>query len=423
MRIFITLALFLALAAAHGQQDDNSVAVKLRALDARVVPAADAGSLPDLLSKQQQSRIAAAHARMRQDWAMVQTRADWEKFRKDRIAALRKALGPFPKERADPKVRVTRKLEGEGFIVQNLVFESRPGLLVTANLYLPAKPAGGKMPGIVIVHGFHQPKSQAELQDMGMTWARLGCAVLVPDVLGHGERRQHPFKTEKDFAGKFALRRQDYYGRANSAAQLELAGESLAGWMVWDTIRCVDVLLARDDIDRNQILLLGAVAAGGDVAAQAAALDERITAVAPFNYGGPEPETVHPLPANPDEAELAFPYGQGGHWDRTRRLQHAFRDGFFPWVVVAAAAPRRLVYSHEFAWDRERDPAWKRIEQVYQLAGVPGHLASAHGSGTLFGNPEGTGCGNIGPVHRQELYPTFQRWFGLPIPKKEYQKR
>src|SRR5437016_429278 len=69
------------------------------------------------------------------------------------------------------------------------VYEGRPGLLVTANLYLPAAPAE-KMPGILIIHSHHNPKTQGELQDMGMLWARLGCAVLVMDQLGYGERRQ-----------------------------------------------------------------------------------------------------------------------------------------------------------------------------------------------------------------------------------------
>ena len=46
-----------------------------------------------------------------------------------------------------------------------------------------------------------------------MTWARLGCAVLVPDHLGHGERRQHPFIREDSYPGPFKLGRQDYYFR------------------------------------------------------------------------------------------------------------------------------------------------------------------------------------------------------------------
>ena len=63
-------------------------------------------------------------------------------------------------------------------------------------------------------------------------WARLGCMVLVMDQLGHGERRQHPFRTAADYSHKFAPGRQDYYFRYNTSIQLHVVGESLIGWMV-----------------------------------------------------------------------------------------------------------------------------------------------------------------------------------------------
>src|SRR5205823_11039144 len=133
--------------------------------------------------------------------------------------------------------------------------ESRPDLWVTANLYCPAKgqpltPStspqrgeGGKLHlGILIIHSHHNPKTQGELQDMGMTWARAGCYVLIPDQLGHGERRQHPFSAASDYSGPFAVDRQDYYFRYDTSLQLYLLGESLMGWMVHDLMTGVDVL-------------------------------------------------------------------------------------------------------------------------------------------------------------------------------------
>ena len=113
------------------------------------------------------------------------------------------------------------------------------------------------MPGILISHSHHNPKTQGELQDMGMTWARQGCLVLVMDHLGHGERRQHPFRTEADYPRPFRAGRQDYYFRYNTGVQLQLVGESLMGWMVWDLMRGLDLLLARPGIDKDRIILLG----------------------------------------------------------------------------------------------------------------------------------------------------------------------
>ena len=95
--------------------------------------------------------------------------------------------GTFP-PRTPLRAEVVRQRDyGDGFALENVIFESRPGLVVTANLYLPSK-LTGRIPAIVVVHSHHFPKVQSELQDLGMTWARSGVAVLIMDQLGSGER-------------------------------------------------------------------------------------------------------------------------------------------------------------------------------------------------------------------------------------------
>jgi dienelactone hydrolase len=353
-------------------------------------------------------------------WQNIKDKADWGRFVRAKLEALKTSLGHWPPVPETLRVRVTRKLPGDGFVIENIVFESRPGLLVTANLYSPAKPAAS-MPGILICHSHHNPKSQGELQDMGMTWARQGCLVLVPDMLGHGERRQHPFTDASTYKGSFKPGRQDYYFRYNVALQLHLIGDGLMGWMVWDLMRGVDLLLSRPGIDKDRIILLGAVAGGGDPAAVTAALDPRIRAVVPFNFGGPQPETKYPLP---EDADKTFNYAGSGSWESTRNLRRSAADGFLPWVIVGSVAPRGLIHAHEFAWDRERDPVWKRLEKIYGFYDARDKLAFAHGRGKLTGQPpESTHCNNIGAEHRKHIHPTLEEWFRIPIPEKEYQKR
>jgi dienelactone hydrolase len=401
---------------------EDELAEQLGKLDPKVFPADDERTkqLGRMLARDVQLRIREANRRESESWRRIQSRADWEKFRDVRLRALRESLGSFPPVPKDLKVRVIRTLDGDGYRIEDLVFESRPGLLVTANLYLPRDPPRS-MPGILLCHSHHNPKTQGELQDMGMLWAKLGCAVLVMDQLGHGERRQHPFRDASSFAGSFRPGRQDYYFRYNVGLQLHALGDSLMGWMVWDLQRGVDLLLARPGIDRERIILIGAVAGGGDPAAVTAALDPRLTAVVPFNFGGPQPETAYPLAEN---AEESFNYAGSGSWESTRNLRLSARDGFLPWVIVGATAPRRLIYAHEFAWDQARDPVWKRLEKIYGFYDVPDRLGSVHGRGAVTGQPpDSTHCNNVGAEHRKGIYPLLKRWFDLPVPPSEEQKR
>lgn len=389
----------------------------LRKLDPRVLPA---DAKPEqMLHRDIWGRVHAANLREAQAFAAVRTPEDWNTYRAERLQRLRAAVGEFP-ERCELNFEVVKTVPGDGFAIDNVVFQSRPGLWVPANLYRPAAGPATPMPAFILVHSFLHPRTQGELQDMGMTWAKAGCVVLVPDVLNHGERRQHPFTAATKRAEPFPLGRQDYYFRFNTGLQLSLAGESLVGWMAYDVSRCVDLLVARKDVDPKRIVVLGSVAGGGDIAAIAAALDERIAAVAPFNFGGPEPETGHPLPA---DAERVFPYAQG-HWDPTRRLPRSAIDGLQPWVICGLVAPRPLMYGHEFAWDRERDPAWPRLQRMYELAGAVDKVAPVFGRGSLQKETAAdTGCANIHPDHRKQMYPLLQRWLGIEPPKEEVRAR
>lgn len=360
------------------------------------------------LRRDLQSRCEAVNRRDIEAWAQIKSKGDWEKFCSPRIEALRQSLGIFPSAPGNLKVDVTGVIEADGYRIENLVYESRQKVYVTANLYMPSL-IHGKMPAIIIVHSHHNPKTQGELQDMGMTWARTGCMVLVMDQLSYGERRQHS-------PGP----RQDYRFRYINGIQLYLIGDSLMGWMVWDVMRGIDMLLSRNDVDKGRIILIGSVAGGGDIAAVTAAIDKRVTCVIPFNFGGPQPETQYPLS---EDAERTFNYMGYGSWESTRNLRLSGCDGFLPWVIVASVAPRYLIYAHEFSWDRKRDPVWKRLKKIYEFYDASDRLAYTYGAGVLSGQPpEATHCNNVGPVHRKMIYPALERWFDMTIPQ-EYQNR
>lgn len=356
-------------------------------------------ALSDMLDKDIRDRTLAVLQAEKRSWDQVHTLAEWESFRDQRRKALGASIGEWP-ERQPLQTRIMSEFHGDGYDRQNLVFQTRPGFWVTANLYLPSAPKG-QIPGIVIVHSLHAPKTQFELQDMGTMWAREGCAVLVMDQVGYGERLEG-----------YPWAREAYHSRYITGMQLYLVGESLMKWMAWDIIRGIDLLLERKEIDEKQIILLGAVAGGGDPAAVVAALDKRVSAVVPFNFGESTPEIPRFIPEkNQWPLDLADP--GLGDWDTTRCLRRGVIDQFLQWTICAMAAPRRFVYSYELGWNVEDLPAWARYKKVYELYGARDHLADAHGFGPFPGPGE---CWNIGPAQRRSLYPTLERWFGIPVP-------
>lgn len=391
---------------------------------------------PRVLSEEQQAKIVGmverdiarrrseANAKNLAEWRAIKGKDGWERHRNERVEKLRSAIGTFSISTARLPVEVTGLVEGDGFVIENLAYQALELNWVTGNLYLPAEPVE-KPPGILIVHSHHRDKFQGELQDMGMTWARAGCAVLVIDLPGYGERRGHPFHLPEDYPTDedYPVSRQDYFHRYDSGIQLQLAGESLMGWMCNDLYHGVDLLLEHAKADPYRIIILGAVAGGGDPAGVAAALDARIDCCVPFNFGGPQPETEHPLPG---DAEESFNYLMGSYWDSTRGLRRMAADGFFHWLIVGSIAPRRMIYAHEFAWDRQRDPVWKRYEKIWgEWYGTPERLDFTHGRGSVRGTGgDDTHCTNIGAYHRRRIHAAFKVWYGIDVtPEREYSHR
>ena len=203
-------------------------------------------------------------------WRGIRSLDQWRGLRETTLLKLRLSLGELPEVTRPPRIVVTGTQSGEGFAIDNLLVESAPQLWMTANLYRPLNmlaktPAKMRVsaPGIVICHSHHSSKTHGELQDMGMTWARSDAYVIVPDLVGYGERREHGFETPADYSGEYRLGRQDYDFRQDLAIQAQLAGASLMGYDVRDLSRCTDVLPAQPGIDASQLALLGSVAGGG----------------------------------------------------------------------------------------------------------------------------------------------------------------
>src|SRR5262249_55012588 len=108
----------------------ETLAAQLSRLEANVFPTHGdrAKELGQMLYQDMRGRRDAVNQRDVKAWQEVKSRADWERLRDARMQALRASLGTFPAVPENVIPRITRTLDGDGYRIQNLVFEGRPGL-------------------------------------------------------------------------------------------------------------------------------------------------------------------------------------------------------------------------------------------------------------------------------------------------------
>ncbi len=92
----------------------------------------------------------------------LKTKADAEQYVRDAQQRIREAFGDEP-ERTPLNPRVTGTVEREDYRIENVIFDSRPGFPVTANLYIP-KGRTGPLPAVVgTLWTLHQRKGGGSL--------------------------------------------------------------------------------------------------------------------------------------------------------------------------------------------------------------------------------------------------------------------
>jgi len=202
--------------------------------------------------------------------AEIKSLADWEaqrgRFREELHEML--GLSPLP-AKTDLKAVVTGRLEREDFVVENLQFQSKPGLYVTANLYLP-KNVSRPAPTILYLSG-HGPVisngvsygNKVAYQHHGTWFARNGYVCLVIDTLQLGEILGLHHGTYREGMWWWNSR-----------------GYTPAGVEAWNCIRALDYLQTRPEVDANRFGATGR-SGGGAYSWWIAALDDRIKAAAP----------------------------------------------------------------------------------------------------------------------------------------------
>ena len=202
--------------------------------------------------------------------ADTKTLQDWETNRQIYRNQLFEMLGldPLP-EKTDLKAVTTGTVDHNEFTVENIHYQSMPGLYVTGNLYIPKgleKPA----PAVLYVCGHSLVKknnisfgNKTAYQHHAAWFARNGYVCLVIDSLQLGE-------IEGIHHGTYRYKMWWWNSR----------GYSPAGVEAWNCIRALDYLQMRAEVDKDRIGVTGR-SGGGAYSWWLAALDDRIKAAVP----------------------------------------------------------------------------------------------------------------------------------------------
>jgi hypothetical protein len=155
-------------------------------------------------------------------------------------------------------------LPRDGYRIEKIRYESTPGVLVVAHLYLPT--GTGPWPVILRPHGHWEYKESSPVVQAGAIGLALsGFACFVVEAPGmHGDDNE---MNERREMGPH----EDWF--------LSM-GAPIQGRYVWDLIRGLDYLATRSDIDASRVGITGE-GTGGGVAMYAFAVEERITAAVP----------------------------------------------------------------------------------------------------------------------------------------------
>lgn len=290
----------------------------------------------------------------------LQNQAEAEAY----VAAVREKIqacfGPFP-EKTPLNPRVTGVVERDAYTIEKVIFESRPGFLVTANLYLP-KGRTAPAPGVVGVCGHSSNgKAYKEYQGFAQGLARLGYAVLIFDPIGQGERLQYPDGKGGSRVG-IGVDEHLYAGD-----QQILVGEFFGSWRAWDGIRALDYLLTRSEVDPRFVGVTGN-SGGGTMTTWLCGVEPRWAMAAPSCF-------VITFRRNM-ENELPADIEQCPPKALALELDH---DDF-----IAAMAPKPVILlgqEKDFFDVRGLNEAHARLRRLYGLLGAEEHIGICVGPG------------------------------------------
>ena len=286
---------------------------------------------------------------------------------------------------------VVRTFEHEGLVVENISIETLPGLYVQGNLYRP-KRHEGKLPLILNPHGHGMnsrtvPLSAFSVPHRAMNQALQGHAAFAWSMIGY----------EKD---SMQLEHRSLL-RGDDKKRCNLLGLSLFGLQLNNSIKVLDYLCSRDDMDTDRIGCTGE-SGGGTQTYYLAALDDRVKVAAPV--------------------AMLSGHFQGGCECENAPLLH-LKYSTVHYAALIAPRPLLLCACTGDWTHHTREREYARLRDLYRL----------------YGKEEAIDCFYLDETHnynratREAVYAWMKRWLqdetfsekslpesGKPVPAPEY---
>jgi dienelactone hydrolase len=290
----------------------------------------------------------------------------WEK----RTAVIREGIiqgmkfDQMPKVDNNIKLIINKTHKCDGYIVENVAFESFPGFYVTGNIYRPSN-TEKKCAAILCPHGhWENRRLMAEVQDRCAAFARMGAIVFVYDMVGYADSRQ----VTHDIPIALLLQ-------------------------TWNSKRVLDYLLSRSDVDPERVGMTGE-SGGGTQTFVFTAIDNRIKVSVPVVmvsahfFGGCTCESGMPI-----------------HKSKVHQTNNV--------EIAALCAPRpMLLISDGTDWTRNTPRIeYPYIQKVYALYNAENRIENVHFPAEVH---------DYGYNKRSAVYPFLAHHLNLSLGKIPY---
>lgn len=306
------------------------------------------------------------------------SKRDAENYVREVRAKIQQCFGPWP-DKTPLNARVTGILDRDTYHIEKVIFESRPGFPVTANLYVP-KGRKIPLPAVVGTCG-HSDNGKAfpSYQSFAQGLVKMGYIVLIFDPLGQGERIQYLNSENKSRHGAGVM--EHLY----TGSQMVLTGESLNSWFAWDGIRALDYLLTRPEVDPKHLGITGN-SGGATQVAWLCGVEPRFTMAAPCCF-------VTTFRHNMENEVPA---------DSEQYPPHALALGLDHSDFIAAMAPKPVILlgnEKDFFDARGLEESFTRLKHLYKLLGAEQNIQ-------LFVGPDYHGYSQL---NREAMYGCFNK--------------